>query len=60
MPLLCAVHTCALNNASCVSFKLVLSTGLKWVAKPVDAMSEMRKVMLENVEFRVGIGASQK
>ncbi len=48
------------SNASCVSVKVVPSTGpIVWV-KEVDAIGETSEVIFEKVEFRVGIGASQK
>lgn len=58
IPFACAVTTCALNSASCVSLSDVPGTGPKLTAKSVDAIGETREVMLEKVLLRVGIGAS--
>ena len=58
MPFECAVATCALSSASCVSLSDVPGTGPKLTAKSVDAMGETRDVILEKVLLRVGIGAS--
>ena len=58
MPFACAVATCALNSASCVSLSEVPGTGPKLAAKSVDAMGETKEVMLEKVLFKVGMGAS--
>ena len=58
MPFACAVATCALSRASCVSLSDVPSTGPKFTAKSVDAIGETREVMLEKVLLRVGMGAS--
>lgn len=58
MPFACAVATCALNSASCVSLSDIPSTGPKLAVKSVEAIGETREVMLEKVLLRVGIGAS--
>ena len=58
IPFACAVATCAVNSANCVSLSDVPGTGPKLASKSVDAMGDTREVILEKVLLRAGIGAS--
>ena len=58
IPLACAVLTCALSKANCVSIKFVPGTAPKLAVKSVEAMGETREVMFEKVLLRVGMGPS--
>ena len=58
IPFACAILTCVLNNASCVSFSAVPGTEPNLASKSVEAIGETSEVMFEKVLPRVGKGAS--